>query len=107
MATVTRVNINQLSTAHKDVVRTFCATSEALKEQGKALFRNTNFVAAIQTYQKGFVLCNEYFEILGKDLPMKCDFSGAEEENKEDHRMWLQDFELLKAQFCNNMATCY
>ena len=40
---------------------------------------------------------------------MKCDFAGAEEEQKlgSQTRMWLQDFELLKSQFCNNMAACY
>ena len=102
-----RVNLNQLSASHKDLIRTFQSKSGAMKEQGKALFRNSNFVAAIKTYQQGFVLCNEYFAIMGKDLPMKCDFAGAEEENKNDHTMWQQDFELLKAQFCNNMAACY
>ena len=43
---------------------------------------------------------------------MKMDFRGMEdagdvEETKEEHAMWLQDFELLKATFCNNMSACY
>ena len=50
-------------------------------------------------------MCNNYFEAMGKCLPMKNDI--GEEEVLEEHQLWLQDFELLKAQFCNNMAACY
>ena len=60
---------------------------------------------AIQTYQQGFVLCNKYWEAMDKCLPMKADI--GEEEVLKEHEMWLQDFELLKAQFCNNMSACY
>ena len=42
---------------------------------------------------------------------MRCDFAGAEDgeevKNGNQNKMWQQDFELLKAQFCNNMAVCY
>ena len=71
------------------------------------MFKNGNYVGAIQTYQKGFVMCNEYFALMGNDLPMKCDFTGAEQENLDNDTLWLQDFELLKSQFCNNMSACY
>ena len=52
-------------------------------------------------------MCNEYFALMGNDLPMKCDFTGAEQENLDNDTLWLQDFELLKSQFCNNMSACY
>ena len=48
------------------------------------MFKNGNYVGAIQTYQKGFVICNEYFALMGNDLPMKCDFMGAEQENVDN-----------------------
>ena len=52
-------------------------------------------------------MCDQYFEAMERQLPMKCDFSGAEEEKSDEHTMWMQDYELLKAQFCNNMSACY
>ena len=42
---------------------------------------------AIQSYQQGFVLCDKYFEAVGRQLPMKCDF--GEVEQLEAHIMWL------------------
>ena len=95
-----------------ELIRTFKSQTDFLKDQGRSLFQQRHFVPAIQTYQKGFVLCNEYFEAMNRELPMKMDFRGVEdagnvEETKEEHVMWLQDFELLKATFCNNMSASY
>ena len=90
------------------MIRTFKQRAEHLKERGRGLFTNNHLVEAIQAYQQGFVLCNKYYEAVGRDLPIQCDFAGAEDAKAgEGGKVWLHEFELLKGQFCNNMAACY
>ena len=85
----TKVGKRKLTAAQRDQIKNFRGQTEALKEQGKAMFKNGNYVGAIQTYQKGFVMCNEYFTMMDSDLPMRCDFTGAEQDNKNDQTLWL------------------
>ena len=96
-----------MATQTQEIISTFKQRAEHLKERGKGLFKNNNLVEAIQAYQQGFMLCNKYFEAVDRDLPVKCDFAGAEESQATEEKMWLHEFELLKGIFCNNMAMCY
>ena len=73
----------QQSGAKAELIRTFKQRTDHLRERGKGLFRNRNLVEAIQAYQQGFVLCNEYYDAVNQELPMRCDFTGAEEVKRD------------------------
>ena len=103
MATKLKLSPNEAA----ELIRTFKERSDHLKERGRGFFVNERYMDAIRAYQQGFTLCNNYFDACGNDLPMQCDFAGAEEVKQDDNKMWLQEFEKLKAIFCNNMAACY
>ena len=72
-----------------EFVRLFKQRTDHLKARGKGLYANNNLVEAIQAYQQGFVLCNQYFEHVNRVSPMRCDFQGAEEVKENDDLMWL------------------